>query len=105
MNEMIEKINSDSKAEFYGIEIQRTGLLEINYAPEITETMFVKQKAKAKATIEARKELVDATLFLIQDISDKLDNKLTQEDKSKLITCLTISMIGNQSPSQVINLN
>ncbi len=65
--------------------------------------MLVKQKAKA--TIEARKELVDATLHLIEDISQKLDNKLTPEDKSKLITCLTVSMIGNNSPSQVINLN
>lgn len=65
--------------------------------------MLVKQKARA--TIEARKELVDATLNLIEDIGEKLNDKLTQEDKSKLITCLTVSMIGNNSPSQVINLN
>lgn len=103
MNKMVEKINSDSKAELYGIEVQRAGILEINYAPEIAETMLVKQKAKA--TIEARKELVDATLHIITDIGNKLDDKLTQEDKSKLITCLTVSMIGNNTPSQVINLN
>ena len=103
MNKMVEKINSDSKAELYGIEVQRAGILEINYAPEIAETMLVKQKAKA--TIEARKELVDATLHIIKDIGKKLDDKLTQEDKSKLITCLTVSMIGNNTPSQVINLN
>lgn len=101
MSEMIEKINLDPKAELYGIKVQRAGLLEINYAPEIAETMLVKQKAKV--IIEARKELVDATLDLIQDIH-KLDNKLTQ-DKFKLITCLTVSMVGSQSPSQVINLN
>jgi regulator of protease activity HflC (stomatin/prohibitin superfamily) len=100
---LIGKINSDPKAEFYGIEAQKAGLLEINYAPEIAEPMLVKQKAKA--TIEARKELVDATINLIEDISDKLDSKLTPEDKSKLITCLTVSMIGSNSPSQVINLN
>jgi len=102
-NELVEKINTDAKAETYGIEVQRAGLLEINYAPEIAETMLVKQKARV--TIEARKELVDATLNLIEDIGDKLNKKLTQEDKSKLITCLTVSMIGNNSPSQVINLN
>jgi hypothetical protein len=78
-------------------------LLGINYAPEIAETMLVKQKARA--TIEARKELVDATLNLIEDIGNKLDNKLSHEDKSKLITCLTVSLVGNNSPSQVINLN
>ena len=100
---LIDKINSDPKAEFYGIEIQKAGLLEINYAPQIAETMLVKQKAKA--TIEARKELVDVTLQLIEDIGNKLDSKLTHEDKSKLVTCLTVSMIGNNSPSQVINLN
>ncbi len=103
ISQLIDKINSDPKAEFYGIEIQKAGLLEINYAPEIADTMLVKQKAKA--TIEARKELVDATLYLIEDISQKLDNKLTPEDKSKLVTYLTVSMIGNNSPSQVINLN
>lgn len=103
MNRMVEKLNLDPKAEFYGIEVQRAGILEINYAPEIAETMLVKQKAKA--TIEARKELVDVSLNLIEDIGEKLNDKLTREDKSKLITCLTVSMIGNQSPSQVINLN
>ena len=100
---IIQKINADSKAELYGVEIHKIGLLEINYAPEIAETMLVKQKAKV--TIEARKELVDATINLVKDIGDKLDGKLTLEDKSKLITCLTVSMIGNNSPSQVINLN
>ena len=103
VSQLVNKINSDPKAEFYGIDVQKAGLLEINYAPEIAETMLVKQKAKA--TIEARKELVDATIHLIEDIGQKLDNKLTPEDKSKLITCLTVSMIGNNSPSQVINLN
>ena len=102
-NELVEKINTDVNAEIYGIEVKRAGILEINYAPEIAETMLVKQKARA--TIEARKELVDATLNLIEDIGEKLNDKLTQEDKSKLITCLTVSMIGNNSPSQVINLN
>ncbi len=103
MEKLLEKINLDPKAEFYGIEIQKAGLLEINYAPEIADTMLVKQKAKA--AIEARKELVDSTVNLITDISEKLNNNLTPEDKSKLITCLTVSMIGNNSPSQVINLN
>jgi regulator of protease activity HflC (stomatin/prohibitin superfamily) len=100
---LIQIINSDIKAEFYGVEIQKAGLLEINYAPEIAETMLVKQKAKA--TVEARKELVDATMHLIEDISNKLDNKLTSDDKSKLITCLTVSMIGNSSPIPVVKLN
>ena len=101
--ELIKKINTDINAVRYGIEIRRAGLLEINYAPEIAETMLVRQKAKA--TIDARKEIVDSTLHLIEDIGEKLNDKLTQEDKSKLITCLTVSMIGNNSPSQVINLN
>ena len=101
--DLLEKINGDTKADFYGISIQRAGLLQINYSQEIAETMLVKQKAKA--TIEARKELIDATLNLVNDIGSKLDTKLTQEDKSKLTMCLTISMIGSNNPSQVINLN
>lgn len=103
LNSVVQTINSHPNADFYGINVKKAGLLQINYAPEIAETMLVKQKAKA--TIEARKELVDATINLIEDIGNKLESKLSQEDKSKLITCLTISMIGTQSPSQVINLN
>lgn len=103
ISQLVNKLNSDLKSEFYGIEIQKAGLLELNYAPEIAETMLIKQKAIA--TIEARKELSDATIHLIENISQKLDNKLSTEDKSKLITYLTVSMIGNNSPSHVINLN
>lgn len=102
-DKLVEIINGDPKAEFYGIEIQKAGLLEINYATEIAETMLVKQKAKA--TIEARKELVDATIGLINNISSKLNDELYPSDKSKLITYLAVSMIGNNSPSQVISLN
>jgi len=101
--QLINKINSDPRADFYGIEIQKAGLLEIKYSPKIAEIMLVKQKAKA--IIEARKESVDASLNLIKDISQKLDDKLTQEDKSKLITCLTVSMIGNNTPSDIFNIN
>jgi len=99
----IKKINENETTLKYGIEVTKTGILQINYSTEIAETMLVKQKAKA--TIEARKELVDATLSLIEDISGKLEKNLTNEDKSKLITCLTVSMISNNSPSNVINLN
>lgn len=103
MDDIVNKINSELNAELYGIEIQQAGLLEINYAPEIAESMLVKQKAKI--TIEARKDLVDATIHLIKDIGEKLDDKLTGEEKAKLITCLTVSIIGDKSPPQVINLN
>lgn len=102
-NEIVEKINNDDKSDKYGIVIQKAGLLEINYTSEIAETMLVKQKAMA--TIEARKELINATLNLIEDIGEKINDKLTNEDKSKLITYLIVSMVGNNSPSQVINLN
>lgn len=103
VNDITEQINSDPNAELYGIEVKHAGILEINYKQEISETMLIKQKAQA--TIEARKELIDATINIIQDIGNKLDDKITPEDKSKLITYLTVSMISNNSPSHVINLN
>ena len=101
--EFIKIINQKEITQSYGIEIKNVGILQINYSPEIAESMLVKQKARA--IYEARKELVDATLSLIDDISIKLDNKLNSDDKSKLVTCLTVSLIGNSSPSNVINLN
>jgi regulator of protease activity HflC (stomatin/prohibitin superfamily) len=102
-NSIIKHINDLDQTSFYGIEVVKTGILEINYSPEISEMMLIKQKAKA--TLEARKEIIDVTLNLIDDVSSKLDNKLLPEDKSKLVTYLTVSMIGNNSPSHVINMN
>jgi regulator of protease activity HflC (stomatin/prohibitin superfamily) len=101
-NDITDKINSDEKSSFYGIEVTNAGILQINYSPGVEEVMLVKQRVKA--TLDARKEISKATLNMITDISDNLDDKLTEEDKSKLITCLTISMIGNQTPTPVINI-
>lgn len=102
-NDIFNTLTSNDKMQFYGIEITEVGIPTINYSKEIAETMLVKQKAKA--TIEARKEIVDATVTLIEDVNLKLEGKLTNEDKSKLTTYLTLSMIGSNSPSQVINVN
>jgi hypothetical protein len=103
LNEFVRELNKDQNTILYGIEIQSAGILQINYAKEIAETMLVKQKINA--TIEARKEIIDSTLSMINDITTKLDNNLTKEDKSKLITCLTVSLITSNSPTNVINLN
>lgn len=100
---LIKKINENEQIQNYGIEVVKTGILQMNYSSEIAEMMLVKQKAKA--TIEARKEIIDVTLNLIDDISNKLDKKLLPEDKSKLITYLTVSMVGQNAPSNVINMN
>lgn len=100
---IIKLINENEQIQNYGIKVVKTGILQINYSPEIAEMMLVKQKAKA--TLEARKEIIDVTLNMIDDISTKLNDKLTAEDKSKLITYLTVSMVGNNSPSPVINMN
>lgn len=102
-NLIIKQINDNDQIQNYGIEVVKTGILQINYSPEISEMMLVKQKAKA--TLEARKEIIDVTLNLIDDISNKLDKKILPEDKSKLVTYLTVSMIGQNTPSNVINMN
>lgn len=102
-NAIMKEMNQNDKIQMYGIEVVKTGILEINYSPEISEMMLVKQKATA--TLEARKEIIDVTLNLIQDVSTKLEDKLTKEDRSKLVTYLTVSMIGQNSPSNVINMN
>ncbi len=103
LNDFIQEVNKNEKSLLYGIEIQTSGILQINYAKEIAETMLVKQKVNA--TIDARKEIIEQTLTMVHEISEKLGDKLTKEDKSKLVTCLTISLIGSSSPTNVINLN
>lgn len=102
-NSIIKQINENEQVQNYGIEVVKTGILQMNYSPEIAEMMLVKQKAKA--TLEARKEIIDVTLNLIDDISNKLDKKLLPEDKSKLVTYLTVSMVGQTTPTNVVNMN
>jgi len=38
---ILEKINSAPKTEFYGIEIQKIGLLKINYTPPIDKSVLI----------------------------------------------------------------
>ena len=107
LNDMNHEDNNDQSligGVFYGIKLIKADILQINYAPEVCEMMLVKQRAKA--VIASRKELVDATISLIHEITAKLDEKLLPEDKSKLITFLTVNMITQQGgSSNVINLN
>jgi regulator of protease activity HflC (stomatin/prohibitin superfamily) len=102
-DKLVNIINMNEKSEHYGIEVSNVGILQINYAKEIAELMLVKQRINA--TLNARKEISEATINMIEDISVKLDNKLTQKDKSKLIRCLTVAMIGGQVPTAVINID
>ena len=103
INKFISEINENKEINEYGINIVNAGIIKISYAPEIIESLLIKQKAKA--TIEAKKELVDVTIQLIDDISNKLNKELLPEDKSKLITYLTVSMLGQSTPVNTINLN
>jgi hypothetical protein len=96
------EINSHENCELYGIKIKEFGILGIKYSPEILETMLVKQRVNA--TLNARKEIAETTLSMITDITDKLGDKLSEKDKSKLITCLTVAMIGNQSPAPIVSI-
>jgi hypothetical protein len=103
INNFILEINENKELKEYGINIVSAGITKITYAPEIIESLLIKQKAKA--TIEAKKELVDVTIQLIDDISSKVNKELLLEDKSKLITYLTVSMLGQSTPVNTINLN
>jgi len=42
---LVKKINTNVNTEIFSIEVQRAGILKINYDPGIVETMLVKQKA------------------------------------------------------------
>lgn len=100
---IVDKINHNPKMELYGTQIQKAGFLEVNYAKQIAETMLVKQRATA--TIEARKEIVEATIELVNTITSRVEGKITKEDQSKLATFLITSLVSNQNLTPVININ
>lgn len=101
-DQIIWNINHDYKCDHYGIELNNFGIKSINYTKEVQEILMVKQKTLK--TIEARKEITDSTLMIINDIHDKIGDKLNSDDKSKLTLCLINSLIGNQSPTPTLSM-
>lgn len=102
-NKIMEKINANNRMELYGVEIQKVGFLEVNYSKQIVETMLVKQRANA--TMEARQEIVKATLNIVKHITDEIGEKVNEQDKSKLTTYLITALVSNQPISPVMNVN
>lgn len=100
--EFTESTNKLSKMEEYGIEIQRADLLDIKYAPEIAKSMLIKQQVQA--TIDARRDMIDNVVEITNEINGKMGNELTPEDRSKLATYLTLSMLTDKSPQMTYEI-
>ena len=99
---MLDKITEESnnKLEEYGITVDSVQITEAVYAPEIAHSMLMKQQAKA--TVDARTEIVNGAVGIIQDTLDKFPN-LSTETKNKL-TINLLTTISSNNTQPVVNL-
>lgn len=93
---------SQKKLDIAGIEVTKFSLTDMNYAPEIASAMLVRQQADAY--IQGRKEITKGTCDIVDDIVDKYGSNMNDEQKSKLINNLMVSIISNSGVQQVINV-
>ena len=91
--------------ECIGIEITDLHLTELNYAPEMASSLLLKQQAQAY--IDAKKEIGDAYIGIVNDILKNLEyNNLsvTEETRDKLI-CNLLTVISSGNTTQpVLNM-
>lgn len=86
--------------EEFGVVLDKIEITESNYAPEILQNMLVRQQAQA--TIDAKKELVDGSVGIVQDVIRQLD--LSKEAKEKLAINLLTILTSSTSPTPFMKL-
>ena len=85
----------------YGISINSIKITEANYAPEIIQQMLMKQQAQAY--IQARSQVVEGAVGIIEETIKKLPN-LSKEAQEKVVVNLLTTLTSNNSVQPVVQL-
>ena len=85
----------------YGIIIDSIKITEANYAPEIIQQMLMKQQAQAY--IQARSQVVEGAVGIIEETIKKLPN-LSKEAQEKVVVNLLTTLTSNNSVQPVVQL-
>lgn len=106
-NNVLQNIETSLGKEMgtFGIKIFECELASLSYSPEIAGAML--QKQQADSIIEARKSIVQGSVEIIKDLTEKLEKeniKLTDDDKSKMVGNLMVVMMSKETAQPVINL-
>lgn len=89
-----------------GVKILNIQLCDLNYAPEIAQSMMIKQQAQLY--IDSRKLIAESTMGIIADINAKLkdmDINMKNEEKNKLVSNLLMVIVSNNSVQPTIQVN
>lgn len=99
------KEDIQSRVEFAGLEIVDARITHLSYAPEIAQSMLVRQQASA--LIDARAMIVDGAVGMVEMALDQLEDKgvvdLDEERKAAMVSNLMVVLCGNSEVSPVIN--
>jgi regulator of protease activity HflC (stomatin/prohibitin superfamily) len=91
--EMVKLLNS--KVEPAGIHIEAYELADLTYAPEIAQSMLVRQQAQA--LVDARKIIAEGAVEIVDEAVTMLDHrgyKLDQRTRSNLVSSLLVVICG-----------
>ena len=91
------------KVSHAGIQVDSVELTDLNYAPEIAQQMLIKQQAEAY--IEAKSAISNASIDIVREISNKIGNSLTPEDRSSLVKSLLIVIASGSSVQPTLPMN
>lgn len=93
------------RLETAGIEIMEARLNHLAYAPEIASAML--QRQQARAVVDARKEIVDGAVGMVEIALAKLSDheilELDDERKATLVGNLLVVLCGQANPQPVLN--
>jgi regulator of protease activity HflC (stomatin/prohibitin superfamily) len=94
-----------TRLEVAGIEILEARLSHLAYAPEIAQVMLRRQQAKA--IIDARRQIVDSAVGMVDEALKRLSEKqiveLDEERKAAMINNLLVVLTSDQNAQPVIN--
>lgn len=103
--EIIKSINEDVTK--YGLEAIDVSFNKMGYAPEIAAAMT--QAQQAKMVVKAKRELTISIVKIaanaVRNLSEEDDIKLSDNDKSRLATNLTLMLSTNREVDTVISLD
>lgn len=92
-----------NKVSDIGVNIESVELTDLNYAPEIAQQMLIKQQAEAY--IEAKSAISKASLDIVKEINEQVDDSLSEEDRSSLIKNLLIVISSGSSVQPTLPMN
>jgi regulator of protease activity HflC (stomatin/prohibitin superfamily) len=92
-------------AKVAGVKILSVKLNDLTYAPEIAQSMLIRQQALA--LIDARKTIVEGAVDMVKDAADQLEDlgfQLPMTERNRLVANLMVVLCSNQDTQPVISL-